>query len=228
MNQIDIGLLSPYEKIGNIISSSCNGDNTKLKALDIGCGYGRHTGLLVELGFKVTAIDINQNCLNHAKDWIEEKHIDKKVDFLTSGLEEMSCDVIFDVIVAWHFAYAYNQTQEDCITKMKKIHQLLSNNGKLFISFRTRNNSIFQKDAKEISKNVYNNEKYNIQGYVFFDFTEIIDVVSSCGFKVDWMALEENNYCQGYTNGGHYWKNNWRSTQLDFVNSWWDMVISKK
>ena len=30
------------------------------------------------------------------------------------------------------------------------------------------------------------------------------------------------------TNGGHYWKNNWRSTQLDFVNSWWDMVISKK
>ena len=34
------------------------------KVLDLACGNGRHTKFLIEKGFDVTSVDLNQNALN--------------------------------------------------------------------------------------------------------------------------------------------------------------------
>ncbi|MFH0843731.1 MAG: class I SAM-dependent methyltransferase [Bacteroidota bacterium] len=60
-----------YRDLPKIISSHVSGK----KAVDFGCGTGRSTRFLKELGFDVTGIDISHDMLNIAK------HLDKSGDY---------------------------------------------------------------------------------------------------------------------------------------------------
>jgi len=60
-----------YRDLPKILSSHVSGK----KAVDFGCGTGRSTRFLKELGFDVTGIDISQDMLNIAK------HLDKSGDY---------------------------------------------------------------------------------------------------------------------------------------------------
>jgi SAM-dependent methyltransferase len=223
---MDYSLSTPYAKLSSILTHYFPSVeiNKKLSGLDIGCGYGRHTKLLYEMGFQTTALDYHHECISKAKEWINTTDI----NFLACDFSDFSSPTQFDVIVAWHFIYAYNKTQQDFLCKLENIYNLLKEGGHLFISFRSKNNTILTDSSNStIDGFVYDNEKYNTSGYVFLDFNEINTLLNSFGFIITHMALEENHYCDGYTTGSPYWLNNWENTKLDYIDSWWNIVAIK-
>lgn len=68
--------------------------------LDIGCGMGRETFALHDMGFKITAVDISEPIITKAKQLaIESK---RKIEFiLTNGLYLPFENDIFDIIILW-------------------------------------------------------------------------------------------------------------------------------
>ena len=223
---MDYSLSAPYAKLSSILMHYFPSIemNKKLRGLDIGCGYGRHTRLLYEMGFQTTALDHYQKCISQAKTWLNTTDI----NFLACDFSDFTSPAQFDVIVAWHFIYAYNKTEQDFLYKLEKIYSLLQKGGYLFISFRSKNNTILT-DSSSSSTDcfVYDNKKYNTSGYVFLDFNEVYTLLNSSGFSVTYMALEENHYCEGYTTGSTYWLNDWENTKLDYIDSWWNVVAIK-
>jgi SAM-dependent methyltransferase len=62
--------------------------------LDIGCGSGRNSLFLANLGFKVTGVDISQDAINEAR-----SYNNKNCSFICASLIEMWPNESFDVII---------------------------------------------------------------------------------------------------------------------------------
>ena len=72
------------------------------KVLDAGCGGGRWSYGLSELGANVTCVDINESALDFTKDILKEFDTDKK--FVQTPLEELDTvlnDEKFDLVWSW-------------------------------------------------------------------------------------------------------------------------------
>ena len=75
-----------------------NDANSKY-ALDLGCGGGRHTELLAQLGFKVTALDINPAMIAYTQNRLSEKDLDATM--LLSSITDLNFkNRSFDVVVS--------------------------------------------------------------------------------------------------------------------------------
>lgn len=68
-------------------------------ALDLGCGGGRHSELLAEMGYRLTSIDINPEMLEYTKKRLLKKGL--QADVLNMSIENLSFKPeSFDVIVS--------------------------------------------------------------------------------------------------------------------------------
>ncbi len=76
------------------------------KALDLGCGAGRHAVYLAEKGFLVTAIDNSQAGLEIARKKADEKGV--AIDFMLADLESDAFEIeenAFDLIIDFFFLH---------------------------------------------------------------------------------------------------------------------------
>jgi SAM-dependent methyltransferase len=96
-----------------------------LKALDFGCGAGRSTRFLVELGFEAIGIDISKEMIRRAKE------IDPAGDYRLigedgqlGGLEPASFDLVFSA-----FTFDNIPTEEKKVALFSSFEQLLGDNG---------------------------------------------------------------------------------------------------
>lgn len=55
------------------------GGGHRRKALDIGCGWGRHLTLLAEIGWRVTGLDWAQSAVNHSREALVEQRLEGAV-----------------------------------------------------------------------------------------------------------------------------------------------------
>lgn len=64
------------------------------KIIDIGCGTGRHSIKLAELGYKMTGIDISEKMLNIGRDFAKEKNL--SIEFIKGDASKTRLDDKFD------------------------------------------------------------------------------------------------------------------------------------
>ncbi len=114
-------------------------DTEGLKALDIGCGAGRHTLLMAERGMHVKGIDSSSASIAFATQRAADKGL-SNVTFVSIPLQELDDpDGSYDVIVIWGVVHYLSDEDQKAI--LSRIFSLLKPGGKLFATLRSTRDS---------------------------------------------------------------------------------------
>jgi len=132
--------------------------------LEVGCGPGTWTRILIELTDKITALDISETMIREAKKTIK----DPKVNFYNTDIMKFETNKIFDLIFSVR-VFEYFDNKE---LFLKKCHNMLNANGTLFIITKTKKSYWYGKGTiRKILK--------SIVPFLFYYEKNILDEVSS-------------------------------------------------
>lgn len=111
------------------------------RALDVGCGGGRWSSLLADLGFEVTGIDLQSNLLKYAAER------DHRVNFVHTDIQSFSSERSFDLIVS--VTVLQHLPDSEQAVAIAKIRELLSPGGYVLVleNTRDRGSHVFARPA---------------------------------------------------------------------------------
>ncbi|TQD39479.1 class I SAM-dependent methyltransferase [Haloflavibacter putidus] len=104
--------------------------------LDLGCGKGRHSIYLNELGYQVTGIDLSVNNIETAK-----KHSNQSLNFLVHDMR-VPLQENFDVVFNLFTSFGYFEDEKDNYATINAIKQELKPGGCGVIDFMNAQRSI--------------------------------------------------------------------------------------
>lgn len=96
------------------------------KILDIPCGHGRHSNLLAQKGYDITAIDIQEEFIELAK------KENSSVKFCIQDMRKIDYDEEFDAVINIFTSLGYFNESENVLV-IKKMAKALKRGGKLLI-----------------------------------------------------------------------------------------------
>jgi SAM-dependent methyltransferase len=117
-------------------------DLNKQTVLDIGCGRGRHSLFLAEMGFDVTATDISPEGISQLEKETKRRKLDSKIktlvcDMLELPFENDTFDCVLGFLSITHTDYAGLKKL------ISKIYNLLKKSGRLYVTFNSKNSPAF-------------------------------------------------------------------------------------
>lgn len=124
----------------------------------------------------------------------------------------------YDLAIAWIFLYAYNQSSDDCLERINKIHNLLKSDGKVIFSMKSKEDCFY----KMFEKNEYgviNNTIYNTLGTIYHSQQEIVSLMNESNFKIDYMEKCGRNHTLKWKNINS--NEEWGKFNLDLYEDWW-------
>tara|TARA_B110001450_G_C17655142_1_gene494874 strand:+ start:1699 stop:2373 length:675 start_codon:yes stop_codon:yes gene_type:complete len=174
------------------------GRNKKLfkkntKCLEVGVGGGGNLMPLIDMNFRIDAIDISKTAINLLKKKYKKINF-KKMDMLDINNLNKRYDLIIDVFSS----YALNTTSGKKF--LSNVHKILNKNGIFFSYFPSKKSDTWKKSSKKylIDKNTLrkiDNNKLPYHGnnypYRFHSKNEYLKLFKKYGFKI--------NYCETIT-----------------------------
>jgi 2-polyprenyl-3-methyl-5-hydroxy-6-metoxy-1,4-benzoquinol methylase len=121
----------------------------KKMVLDIGCGRGRHSLFLAEMGFNVTATDISPEGIEQLKREARKRKLDGRIKTLVCDMLELPFkENTFDGVLGFHSIY---HTDYAGLKKViAKITDMLKKSGQLYITFNSKSNPSFRASDNEV------------------------------------------------------------------------------
>ncbi|ERN42460.1 methyltransferase domain protein [Rubidibacter lacunae KORDI 51-2] len=121
------------------------------RALDLGCGVGRHAIQLAQLGFEVSGLDGSSAGLEFATKTAEEQGV--AIDFIQGSMESLPYpDMTFDYVLAFNVIYHGDRpVVSRCISE---IHRILKPGGFFQGTMLSKRNGNYGKGT-EISANTF-------------------------------------------------------------------------
>lgn len=116
----DAGLLT------ELISSALKSKNIS-SVLDLACGAGRHSILLAQKGYSVTAVDLSENLLQLGRE--KSKLLGLNINFLPADLRNFKLDGQFDLVINLFTSFGYFITDEENFNIFTIAYKHLVNNG---------------------------------------------------------------------------------------------------
>lgn len=115
----------------------------KKTVLDIGCGRGRHSLFLAEMGFDVTATDISPEGIEQLQKEAKKRKLDGRIKTLVCDMLELPFKKnSFDCVLGFHSIF---HTDYAGLKKViRKITGMLKENGQLYITFNSKSNPSFR------------------------------------------------------------------------------------
>lgn len=199
------------------------------RALDVGCGDGRHVKLLAECGYLVDGLDIREDTIAMAKELMKEyPQIQPRTNFICQNVMQYNPESLYDVIVAWNYFHAYNKTYEECELRVKNVSSLLKIGGYAFMQFSTKDDEVYKQGIELYGKGsqVYRHERINLDGYVFYNKEEMVDVMTRCGFRITKIenTIMYKTYEKPKDEEGNEW---WKNRELDSTTARFLVVAEK-
>lgn len=93
-----------------------NGVNTNSSILELGCGTGKHAGILVDYGYMVHGIDLSSNMIRIAKERSSKK-LGKELKFEVGDVRNVRIDEKFDGVISLFHVASY-QTETKSLLNM--------------------------------------------------------------------------------------------------------------
>jgi SAM-dependent methyltransferase len=114
----------------------------KHTVLDIGCGRGRNSLFLAEIGFDVTATDISPQGIEQLEKEAKHRHLENRIntlvcDMLELPFENNSFDCVLGFLAITHTDYAGLKKL------ISRIYDMLKKSGRLYVTFNSKNSSAF-------------------------------------------------------------------------------------
>lgn len=114
----------------------------KRTVLDIGCGRGRHSLFLAELGFDVTATDISPEGIEQLRREAKKRKLESRIKTVVCGMLELPfADNSFDGVLGFHSIF--HTDYAGLKTVIAKITDILKKSGQLYITFNSKSNPSF-------------------------------------------------------------------------------------
>ena len=132
--------------------------------LDFGCGSGRNTVLMSDMGFeKIIAMDYNEDCLKLTKEKLLGKN---NVEYIKNERLTISLpDESVDCIVAWGALYYF--TGEERKQFAKELYRVLKPNGMVVADFRGKEEETpFSIENMERNLQCSNNMQTKVDHYI--------------------------------------------------------------
>lgn len=152
--------------------------------IDFGCGSGRNTFVMAQMGFKVYAIDYNEDCLQLTKEKID-KLSSAQVVYTRNNRTDIPVPLeSADGVIAWGALFYVNSKER--IELFKQIREVLKPHGLFFADYRTKEDSHYGK-GREIEKDLFVLEDSgSLTGinYWFCGETEIRQLYDDNGFEI--------------------------------------------
>jgi SAM-dependent methyltransferase len=204
-------MLYPNERVVAFLARNFGNleENRSRTALDIGFGSGRHLKLLLDYGFRTYGIDYSQACLDTASRVLGDYA--NLMSLKTDDIRTVAFDTLFDVVI--NFGVAFNRPVDEMLVDLRKVHALMKPGGKMFINFRTNEDSLVGM-GERIDEHSWilgpESGPYNGILYTFLSDEEAQSLLGEAGFVVE--DAERNDY----------WKN-----QLKERHTWWLYTVRK-
>jgi len=160
-------LFYPDENLIRIAKSQYKNieQNNNHFAVDLGCGTGRHLGLLQDIGFKnIYGLDISLNGLKKAKNHFSSPVVQSNNTAIP--IKENN----IDFLIAWGSLH-YN-LKTDLALMLKEIHRVLKKGGIFAATLRSVNDS-YLKQGKNIGNNQWQTNLNDINGALVSFYSEI-------------------------------------------------------
>lgn len=136
--------------------------------LDLGCGPGHHSIFFYNQNFKVTGIDLSSEMIKLAKKEFTD------IDFKVMDISDLDFEVnTFDGI--WASASLLHIPKNNIKLILKKIKEILVNNGILYISLK-----------EGIGSEIFSDVRYGgvDKFYVYYKLEEIKNILEDIGFNI--------------------------------------------
>ncbi len=105
------------------------------RVLDLGCGAGRHLVYLAREGFEMHGMDVAENGLAHARQWLEGENL--RAELLKSDMGEIPyADAFFDAVLC--LCVIYHQKLEGMRRVVAEIHRVLQPHGLALVSLLSK------------------------------------------------------------------------------------------
>lgn len=124
------------------------------KILELGCGTGNYTQILLERGYEITGVDISENMLKIAKEKCT-------CNFIRGSIRDISINDRFDACIAMFAVMGYITENSDIVKVLNNIRRHLKPNG-LFV-FDVWNGLAVLRILPELRIKVVENDEVKIQ-----------------------------------------------------------------
>lgn len=169
-------------------------ENGAKKVLDLACGSGKHTVYLAEQGFAVYGIDISEEGIKKAKQWLKKKNLcaDLVVGSIYKRLPYE--DNFFDAVIC---IQSINHARIETIRRaIKEIERILKPKGFIFITTRKKVPKKQRLPFEDIAPHTYIPLEGREKGLVHYLFTKESLRKEFKSFKIDvWVDSRNDYYC---------------------------------
>lgn len=108
------------------------------KALDLGCGMGRHLAFLTEMGFSAYGIDLSEVAVAHASEWMRRLGINDERVFVGSASSLPWEDGTFDTAVS--HAVLDSMPYYEAIAAVKELRRVVKPGGWIYVDLISAEN----------------------------------------------------------------------------------------
>lgn len=197
-------LIWPNEHVIRFVKRNC--PTGKEKILDFGGGAGRDSVALATFGYNVTLMDYNDSGFDFARHRADLMGVEAKINYaVNKGLTVSANDNSFDAIVADGSLFYYSEKEE--ISLLKDLRRVLKENGLLWASWRTTDDSLCLNKESGLYVMQGSREGTN---YFFCDKELVRNMYFTAGFSE--ISIDKSEYSEY---GG------------ESICSWWHVVAKK-
>jgi SAM-dependent methyltransferase len=104
--------------------------------LDLACGQGRHAVRLAQLGYRVTALDLNQAYLDEAG--AQATHTGVELETVQSDMREIPFTARFDAVLTFFTVFGYLESEEEDFRVLQAVERALKPGGKFLLDVSNR------------------------------------------------------------------------------------------
>lgn len=173
--------------------------------LDAGCGAGRHSALMAELGFRVVGFDLSDSLLKEAN---KNRLGNLSYDLVKSDFRQICFKNKFDLILNLFTSFGYFESDEDNFKFISNAYNFLRRGGYYIFDYVNKdylNHNLVTETQKEVDgieviekrriendrviKNIKLHDRRNVKEYLesvkLYDSDELKDRFQKIGYKIN-------------------------------------------